>query len=447
MPDFGNLADGRPFWTGNFTGGPREGILFYSPSDSRWWLGMLVAGKIDWSQIGQRTLTSTWKGRFTQATRDELLMYDGDGWTIASWKDGKFEWIDAGSTRDILGSPLFFEKTPFFPRLLSWTGNFTNDPENRDSLLFYDPAKADWKAGTWNGTSLDWRNVGNTATFGTDLEPDHRFWTGRFSKNTVDEVLFHYSGDKNWHLGTWDGTKLDWKLVNTDTFGDGLNELPFLVGNFNGDSENRDGVLFFYQPDGNWWLGTFEGEKLEWQNAANTAGLFAPTVTVLSLTTGPRFWTSNGKYVLAFDGVDKWYRAGDGRALSWTHIGSSAKFGNVGDGRPMFVLDMLGDGSPQVVFYYFRDGNWLHGRELLQTLVWNVVSNTGAVPEESGFFESLGTTILDGINTAYDAVASVAAPAVDAISSLVEAIPVIGPFLGAVIGWAVRVITTLVTLF
>src|SRR6266699_3719343 len=39
---FGNLADGRPFWTGNFTGSGRTDILFFSPLDKHWWVGYFV---------------------------------------------------------------------------------------------------------------------------------------------------------------------------------------------------------------------------------------------------------------------------------------------------------------------------------------------------------------------------------------------------------------------
>src|SRR5256885_1613272 len=46
---FGNLADGRPFWTGNFTGSDRTEILFFSPRDQHWWLGYFVGTQLRWN--------------------------------------------------------------------------------------------------------------------------------------------------------------------------------------------------------------------------------------------------------------------------------------------------------------------------------------------------------------------------------------------------------------
>jgi len=45
---FGNLADGRPFWTGNFTGSGRTDLLFFSPLDKHWWLGYFVGTQLQW---------------------------------------------------------------------------------------------------------------------------------------------------------------------------------------------------------------------------------------------------------------------------------------------------------------------------------------------------------------------------------------------------------------
>ena len=34
---FGNLADGRPFWVGDFLGVGRSSLPFYYPGDDNWW--------------------------------------------------------------------------------------------------------------------------------------------------------------------------------------------------------------------------------------------------------------------------------------------------------------------------------------------------------------------------------------------------------------------------
>ncbi|SEG73002.1 Matrixin [Nonomuraea solani] len=44
MPCFdglGNLRDGRPLWTGDFSGQGKTEVLFYYPGDGNWWLGTL----------------------------------------------------------------------------------------------------------------------------------------------------------------------------------------------------------------------------------------------------------------------------------------------------------------------------------------------------------------------------------------------------------------------
>lgn len=98
MPNFGDLSDGRPFWTGDFTGVGRAGILFYGPDDL-WWLGMRGnAGFLDdtpftWSKVGSSRAAlgpaindgrPFLKGRFTRAGSDEILMYNPfpDDWWI-----------------------------------------------------------------------------------------------------------------------------------------------------------------------------------------------------------------------------------------------------------------------------------------------------------------------------------------------------------------------------
>ena len=46
---FGNVTDGRPFWTGNFTGSGRTDLLFFSPVDKHWWLGYFTGTQLQWN--------------------------------------------------------------------------------------------------------------------------------------------------------------------------------------------------------------------------------------------------------------------------------------------------------------------------------------------------------------------------------------------------------------
>ena len=83
-------------------------------------------------------------------------------------------------------------------------------------------------------------------------------------------MLFYFPGDDNWWLGSHDGTQLQWTLAgNTAGFGHGINDgRPFWIGNFS--LADRAQVLFYFPGDGNWWLGSHDGSKLQWSFAGNT---------------------------------------------------------------------------------------------------------------------------------------------------------------------------------
>lgn len=46
------INDGRPFWTGDFTGDGSTDVLFYYPGDDNWWLGTLTNGQLSWTLVG-----------------------------------------------------------------------------------------------------------------------------------------------------------------------------------------------------------------------------------------------------------------------------------------------------------------------------------------------------------------------------------------------------------
>jgi hypothetical protein len=126
-----------------------------------------------------------------------------------------------------------------------------------------------------HGTQLDWSKAGNTSGFGDLLDGNHAFWIGNFSGAANDEILFHYNGDGNWWLGTYESVngnpaQLNWvHLDNTGGFG-GNNGIDygdlldgrhsFFTGDFSGSGRTQ---MLFYSaggtdnPDGNWWLRGF----------------------------------------------------------------------------------------------------------------------------------------------------------------------------------------------
>jgi hypothetical protein len=52
---FGNIADGRPVFTGNFTGGAADEVLAYFPGDGDWWLShyaSIADSELVWDGVG-----------------------------------------------------------------------------------------------------------------------------------------------------------------------------------------------------------------------------------------------------------------------------------------------------------------------------------------------------------------------------------------------------------
>jgi Matrixin len=95
------------------------------------------------------------------------------------------------------------------------------------------------------------------------------FWVGDFNGNGRADMLFYFPGDGNWWLGSHDGNQLQWSFAgNTNGFGQVWDGRPFWIGNFS--RSDRQEVLFYFPGDGNWWLGSHDGNQLQWSFAGNT---------------------------------------------------------------------------------------------------------------------------------------------------------------------------------
>src|SRR5262252_1533703 len=71
---FGQVSDGRPFWIGDFAGIGHAQVLFYYPGDHNWWLGTITGGKLNWGLAGNTAGFGQvadgrpfWTGNFTVA--------------------------------------------------------------------------------------------------------------------------------------------------------------------------------------------------------------------------------------------------------------------------------------------------------------------------------------------------------------------------------------------
>ena len=85
--------------------------------------------------------------------------------------------------------------------------------------MFYSPGDHNWWLGTFSGTRLLWRLVGNTGIFG-DLTVNHIMWSGDFEARGKAAILFYSGGDQNWRVGYLGLTQFQWAMVsNTTGFG------------------------------------------------------------------------------------------------------------------------------------------------------------------------------------------------------------------------------------
>ena len=310
---FGNLADGRPFWTGDFTGSGHTEVLFYYPGDGNWWLGTITGTTLNWGLVGNT------KG---------------------------------------------FGNTSHYP---TWIGAFSGP--GRSEVLFYSPGDHNWWLGTITGTTLNWTLVGNTAGFG-NLADGRPFWTGDFTGSGHTEVLFYYPGDGNWWLGTITGTTLNWGLVgNTKGFGN-TSHYPTWIGAFSGPG--RSEVLFYSPGDHNWWLGTITGTTLNWTLVGNTAG-FGNLADGRPFWTGDFTGSGHTEVLFYYPGDGNWWLGTiTGTTLNWGLVGNTKGFGNTSH-YPTWIGAFSGPGRSEVLFYSPGDHNWWLGTITGTTLNWTLV--------------------------------------------------------------------------
>jgi hypothetical protein len=390
----GDLADDRPLWIGNFSpgSGGRSEVLFYFPGDDNWWLGTHDGTQFQWSLAGNTAGFGHaindgrpfWTGSFSPGAngRTEILFYfpGDDNWWLGTHDGNQLQWTLAGNTAGF-GHGID-DGRPF------WTGSFSPGANGRTEILFYFPGDDNWWLGTHDGNQLQWTLAGNTAGFGHGINDGRPFFVGSFSPGAAgrSEMLFYYPGDDNWWLGTHDGNQLQWTLAgNTAGFGHGINDgRPFFTGSFSPGAGGRSEVLFYYPGDDNWWLGTHDGGQLQWTLAGNTGGFGH------AIDDGRPFWIGSfspgafgrAEVLFYFPGDDNWWLGThDGSQLQWTFAGNTAGFGHaIDDGRPFFTGSFSPGavGRSEMLFYFPGDGNWWLGTHDGTVLQWSFAGNTGS---------------------------------------------------------------------
>jgi hypothetical protein len=156
---FGNLLEGHKFWVGNFTSLQQLDLLFYYPGDGNWWLGRFTQTRLNWKLVGNTAGFGNladgrpfWTGKFIEAGQLNLLFYtpaDGNWW-VGYLEEERLNWKLAGNTASF-GN--LADGRPF------WTGNFTGS--GRTDLLFFSPLDKHWWLGYFVGTQLQW-NLANS---------------------------------------------------------------------------------------------------------------------------------------------------------------------------------------------------------------------------------------------------------------------------------------------
>jgi hypothetical protein len=158
------INDGRPFWAGNFSRGDRAEMLFYFPGDQRWWLGAHDGQQLRWTFAGSTTgFGQVWDGRpiwtgdFTGDGRTDLLFYfpGDDRWWLGAHAGpgGELAWSQVSRTTGF--GHAINDGRPF------WIGDF--DGSGRAGVLFHYPRDGNWWLGSRpaGASELVWSGVGN----------------------------------------------------------------------------------------------------------------------------------------------------------------------------------------------------------------------------------------------------------------------------------------------
>ncbi len=416
---FGDLADGRPVWAGDFNGDGRSDVLFYSPGDDNWWLGELFVEDPQCQGLRDQIAAKRQQVRDLQAGKEgldprdpidlreireinrQIALVQRDIRALQNQAAGlrcppqrpqnptgqALIWSLVGNTANF-GNRIN-DGRPF------WIGDFNGD--GRADVLFYYPGDDNWWLGTIQNGSLVWSLIGNTAGFGHGINDGRPFWTGRFSRTDRDQVLFYYPGDDNWWLGSYDGGQLQWSLIgNTAGFGHGINDgRPFWIGDFNDDG--RADVLFYFPGDDNWWLGSLEqveGEDPQCAQLRGQIGVYRAEIRALEQAkqgldprdpidlreirainleiTALRQQITAAQGQMAALGCPITPNPG-GQQLAWTLAGNTAGFGHgINDGRPFWIGDFNGDGGTDILFHFGGDLNWWRGSVSGNTLDWTL---------------------------------------------------------------------------
>jgi hypothetical protein len=149
-----------PTWIGSFSGPGQDEVLFYSPGDFKWWLGTINGGQLSWADVGDTHGFGQvadgrpfWTGDFTGQGRTEILFFYPGGaqdrvWWLGTINAGTLTWANVGNTAG-------FGDTSHDP---TWIGSFSGP--GQDEVLFYSPGDYNWWLGRHTAGNMHWSLVG-----------------------------------------------------------------------------------------------------------------------------------------------------------------------------------------------------------------------------------------------------------------------------------------------
>ena len=270
---FGNLIDGNhPIWIGDFTGAGHAQVMFYYKGDGHWWLGSMANGQLNWSLVSQSAGFGNlidgnhpiWTADFTAAGHAQVMFYyKGDGhWWLGNMVNGQLNWSLVSQSAGF--GNLIDGNHPI------WIADFT--AAGHAQVMFYYKGDGHWWLGNMVNGQLNWSLVSQSAGFGNLIDGNHPIWIADFTGARHAQVMFYYKGDGHWWLGNMANDQLSWSLVSQSAgFGNLIDgNHPIWIADFTGSGHAQ--VLFYYKGDGHWWLGNMANSQLNWSLLSESAG-------------------------------------------------------------------------------------------------------------------------------------------------------------------------------
>jgi hypothetical protein len=209
-------------------------------------------------------------------------------------------------------------------------------------------------------------------------------FSGDFNHDHYTDILFYYNGDGNWWLGQGSSAgTLTWSWAsNTNQIGSGNQNLldsghKIYMGDFDGDGKTD---ALFYHSNGDFYLGKFNSSgTLQWGFVGNVAG-FGNLLDSHQIFIGDFNGDGRSDVLFNYVGDGNWF-IGKGvasGALSWSYFGNTAGYGNVLDASHRTFLGRFNlDGYVDVLIYDSRNGNWYLGAGNSSAVpTWTLITNT-----------------------------------------------------------------------